>query len=367
MTHLHKAITILYVDDEELARKYFTLAAQVDYEVITAPDTITALAILKQSHEEIDIVVTDFRMPTHTGGELLQQLETDYPHLVRILLTAYADKEVLINTINRGDLFRVLEKPLNISELRTHLRLAAAVAIDRRAKREQLKTMTETLGFLSHELNTPLAALMNFSRGIQRRSTGDQITPAEISEIHQAATTMESNAVYGLSVIAMFVSSLRSAQQPLVDQSKRTASDLVLSMLDTLPLGHLTRQEVQVDIDEDFDVLNGIKLVPLVLSSVINNASRALKDTPAPKISISISRFKITVADNGPGIPESIKERLLKDPVTTHLDSGGTGMGLIFCQRIMLSIGGSISIESQHDLGTTVVLGFPERKKYTHA
>src|SRR5690349_704460 len=81
-----KAVTILYVDDEDLARKYFSRALDQDYEVLTASDVNSALAILKKSHDDIDIVVTDYRMPLRSGAELLQQLETDYPRLVRILV-----------------------------------------------------------------------------------------------------------------------------------------------------------------------------------------------------------------------------------------------------------------------------------------
>ncbi|HEX7906932.1 MAG TPA: ATP-binding protein, partial [Paraburkholderia sp.] len=73
-------------------------------------------------------------------------------------------------------------------------------------------------------------------------------------------------------------------------------------------------------------------------------------DTPEPEIRIR---------DNGPGIAPEIKARLLLDPVTTYAGSGGHGMGMIFCNRIMKSFGGCLRIESTLGAGTTVTMGFP--------
>src|SRR6185369_1829668 len=99
------AATVLYVDDEEMARKYFARSIEGDYKVLTAPSVDEALEILSKPDADIDVLVTDYRMPGRVGGELLRQVEEHYPHLVRILVTAYADKQVLLDTINGGDIF----------------------------------------------------------------------------------------------------------------------------------------------------------------------------------------------------------------------------------------------------------------------
>ena len=88
--------TILYVDDEEMAQKYFARLLDKDYEVLTASDVDTALDMLRDTTKQIDIVVTDYRMPGRDGGDLLRQIELEFPHVVRILLTAYANREVLL-------------------------------------------------------------------------------------------------------------------------------------------------------------------------------------------------------------------------------------------------------------------------------
>ena len=50
--------------------------------------------------------------------------------------------------------------------------------------------------------------------------------------------------------------------------------------------------------------------------------------------------------------------RLTREPVTTRSETGGNGMGLMFCQRVMQSIGGSIEIESEVGRGAAMTLYF---------
>ncbi|WP_028221046.1 response regulator [Paraburkholderia oxyphila] len=123
--------TVLYVDDEELARKYFARSAGSDYEVLLACDADEALSILRSEGARVTILVTDFRMPGRHGGELLRQVSQEYPHIVRILVTAYADKDALRDAVNTGDAFRILEKPLSVGTVRAVLASATTASIPR--------------------------------------------------------------------------------------------------------------------------------------------------------------------------------------------------------------------------------------------
>ncbi|ASL48071.1 Hydrogenase transcriptional regulatory protein hupR1 [Burkholderia sp. AD24] len=119
---------VVYADDEELARKYFARAAGSEYEVLLAGDADEALSILSREGARVAILVTDFRMPGRHGGELLRQVSQDYPHIVRILVTAYADRDALREADNAGEVFRILEKPLGLSTVREMLAAATAAA-----------------------------------------------------------------------------------------------------------------------------------------------------------------------------------------------------------------------------------------------
>jgi two-component system response regulator PhcR len=357
--------TILYVDDEEMARKYFSMAVGTDYEVLTASGADEALAILKDQSNRIEVLVTDYRMPGRDGGELLRQIQLDYPHIVRILVTAYADKDVLLETVNSSEIFRVLEKPLDLMEVRSTLRLASELSHERAVRQQRLVAIDETLAFLAHELNTPLAAIVNFSRGVERRLAGGDALSKQQAEIRGAAAAMNNNAQYCLSVLASFVNSIRSAGIAAGDHGGSTARELIMSLLDTYPLTLVQRALIQVDIREDFRITALPNCVALVLSSLLSNALRALQEWPSPAICFTAlmdGSPQIRVTDNGPGIPPEIMARLLVDPVTTHADAGGSGWGMIFCNRIMQSFGGRILIHSEPGRYTTVILDFPTMK-----
>jgi two-component system response regulator PhcR len=110
--------TVVYVDDEELARKYFARAAGSDYEVLLAGGADEAMSILRREGARVAILVTDFRMPGQHGDDLLRQVYQEFPHIVRILVTAYADNNALQGAVNSGEVFRILEKPLGVGKVR---------------------------------------------------------------------------------------------------------------------------------------------------------------------------------------------------------------------------------------------------------
>jgi two-component system response regulator PhcR len=67
----------------------------------------------------------------------------------------------------------------------------------------------------------------------------------------------------------------------------------------------------------------------------------------------------IGVRDNGPGIAPDVLKRLTLEPVTTRADCGGSGMGLLFCGRVMNALGGAIEVRSEPGQGTEIMLYFP--------
>jgi two-component system response regulator PhcR len=361
-------VTVLYVDDEILACKYFARALDGDYDVITANSVDEALAILAQPACHVGVLVTDYRMPQRAGSELLRHVELHQPHIVRVLVTAHADKDVLLDTINCGDIFRILEKPLELDTVRLTMLEASARARARSARRESMMAIEETLAFLAHELNTPLATISNFARGIGRRVGAIESAGLQ-SEIGGAADLMHDNARYCLSVLASFAGSVKlanSAPKPGNASIPVSARQLIASLLDAYPLTPWQRGLIVVDVQQDFGIAALPNCVALVLSSILSNALRALAGRHDARLHFTVlvdGAPRIRIRDNGPGIVPAILERLLVDPVTMHADSGGHGWGMIFCQRIMQSFGGNIDVQSVLGQSTTVALNFPLEKR----
>lgn len=354
--------TILYVDDEEFAQKYFRRAFGANYEVLTASDVDTALEILRDATKKIDIVVTDYRMPVRDGGDLLRHIELDLPHIIRIVVTAYANKDVLLNTLNSGKVFRVLEKPLNIGDIHHVLRQAHELLQDRRVKQQRLKVVEGSLDFLLHELNTPLAAISNFSHAIQQRVTEWGLSPQQHTELVKAAQAIDGHARFSHTLLASFFESVKSVGGFIKYGDSKSAYQMVSYMLDTYPITPAQRAIIRIETREDFQITAILSCMELVLSSLLANALRALRNQPDPMICFTLlveGNPQIRITDNGHGIPHETMARLLVEPTTTYSDTGGNGFGLIFCERVMQSFGGSIQIHSVPNDHTTVTLNFP--------
>ena len=357
--------SVLYVDDEPLACKYFERAFASRYRVLTAQSVDAALALLEDEAAHIEVLVTDYRMPDRLGSELLQEVAQRYPHVVCMLVTAYADKDVLLELINGGTLFRLLEKPLDMAAMQTALQLAVQTGRERTARRQGLVAMEESLAFLAHELNTPLAAMANFARGIERRA---QAAGGPQAEIGEAAALMHDNARYCLSVLASFVDTVRLASAGPGMQGGRgagSARQLLATLLDSYPLSAEQRAAITLEDGEDFAIAESPNCVALILSSVLRNALRSAEEQAQPLIHIRIGAGHIQVRDNGAGIAPEIVEQLLNDPVSVSSEEG-KGWGMVFCHRMMQSFGGNLDIATEFGSSTTVTLNFPVHIRNEH-
>lgn len=115
-SHSFAGMTILCVDDERIILRTLTrLFHHKQYQVITANDAISALAVMKDT--KIDLIVSDMRMPEMDGARLLAQVTKLYPSTYRIILSGYADFDATVDAINLGGIHRFVNKPWDNDEL----------------------------------------------------------------------------------------------------------------------------------------------------------------------------------------------------------------------------------------------------------
>jgi DNA-binding NtrC family response regulator len=104
---------VLVVDDEELIRRTFARALTgLPLRVITAPDALRALAVLRR--ETVAVVLSDQRMPGPQGVDLLDTVRVRWPGVRRILMSAVLDHELAL----RARHHRVLQKSMSFALLR---------------------------------------------------------------------------------------------------------------------------------------------------------------------------------------------------------------------------------------------------------
>lgn len=376
------AHAVLLVDDEPQARKWFARTYGDEFVVWLAEGAAEALALLQQRGAEVAVLMSDQRMPGGDGVGLLARVCEEYPHIVRLLATAYADKTVALAAVNQGHVQQILEKPLDEGQTRIALRAALAQSVqcarekallDRRAA-----ALRETLGFLAHEVNSPLATVRGYLGAMRERHEAappDEDTVAHLSqrrpgEVLHLIEAAQRRADYAQSLVATFVQSARDAWQPDAGVRLR-ASDLVATLRDEYPFEQEEAAWLHFDLAADFSLPGRRDLLYLVLCTLVKNALLALHSAPpvAPHVHVRLLRASavpgmpqqpsIEVRDNGPGIAPDILARLMREPVTTRAASGGNGMGLLFAHRVMSSLGGQMALRSTPQQGTTVHLHFP--------
>lgn len=107
---------VLLVDDEAfILRALERLLQRSGYRVFTAQSGAEALQLLQ--HESCQVIISDFRMPLMSGGELLAQVKRLYPETICLVLSGYSDFQSVLQLLNSGTAFRFLQKPWEDDEL----------------------------------------------------------------------------------------------------------------------------------------------------------------------------------------------------------------------------------------------------------
>jgi two-component system, probable response regulator PhcQ len=147
--------TVLYVDDEAMALKYFDRLISPNYTVLTALSVAQGIEILQAKGDEISVLISDQRMPGAGGNELLKYAREHHPKILRILTTAYSELGEAIMAINAGEIYRYITKPWDLEMLRAEVRLAVEVS-NLRSERDELlhaKIQVQQAQLLANRVN----------------------------------------------------------------------------------------------------------------------------------------------------------------------------------------------------------------------
>jgi diguanylate cyclase (GGDEF)-like protein/PAS domain S-box-containing protein len=120
VTRVRRGHTVLLVDDEEnILSALKRLLRRDGYHLITASSAAEGLQRLAET--EVDVIVSDQRMPGMSGVEFLRRAKELYPHTVRMVLSGYTELQSIIDAVNEGAIYRFLTKPWDDQHLRAHV------------------------------------------------------------------------------------------------------------------------------------------------------------------------------------------------------------------------------------------------------
>jgi sensor histidine kinase YesM len=107
---------ILYVDDEADNLLAFKAVFRRQYNIFSAQSAEEALTIL--SSQSIDLIISDQRMPHTTGVAFFEQILSEFPNPIRMILTGYSDVQAIVDAINKGKIYHYITKPWKMEELK---------------------------------------------------------------------------------------------------------------------------------------------------------------------------------------------------------------------------------------------------------
>lgn len=379
---------VLYVDDERGNRIVFEQSLNAEFHVLTAQDAAEALDLLEQ--HEFAVIVSDIRMPSMTGEELLRIVKERYPQVIRMVVTAYADVEPILRAINEGLVARYIIKPWIRAELVQVLRWAIeawtfsrdSAALHRRLlETERLATLGSIAGMLVHDLKQPLMSLLvnvehlrelaNAAPVIRDALLQAPIPPAQrarlvelIDDLDPVTTDLKTSGTH----LSELISGLRELGRPRDPRNPVASTDPLPIVRHAMAVCQELAIPARASIGYEGPVtlprvrMSATELTQVLINVVANGAQAvAARGVPHGKVSIvartDADMLEIQVRDDGVGMAPDVLSRVGTPFFTTRPD--GTGLGLAQCQRLVGTIGGRFRIESERGIGTTVTIILP--------
>ncbi|MCE0496815.1 MAG: ATP-binding protein [Methylacidiphilales bacterium] len=272
---------------------------------------------------------------------------------------ARAKGRVLIGKIPSAPLLEVLDRePVAITlrlfqNVLNHLRRTNDLFVHEVVHKEKLSLVGEMANALMHDIRNPIAGIrlsadlvnMNHTdadtvhccNGIRLQCDRLVGMAAELLEFSRGETK--------LNLVPTDTTAFLRQFQTLNEEYFRTSG--VEFKLKAIPA------EVVVD---------SMRLMRL-LQNLVTNAVEALGNTPGAWVEINAwvegPVFYLKVSDNGPGIPDEIKDRLF-EPFVTHGKKHGTGLGMAIVKNVATAHGGKITYETSRDKGSSFLVAIPQ-------
>jgi two-component system sensor histidine kinase RegB len=235
-----------------------------------------------------------------------------------------------------------------------------------RAIEDRLAAVTALAATAAHEMGTPLGSMRLIVDDIQSglNSAGPDFIAKVQTDLDVLSNELE-RCAHSLRQL------VHSSGEHLGEMpSHFNIEEIIQEIANTIP----TESEIKIDCTGKTECIQAYlprEALTHVLYSLVKNATEATHDNPQGIVtiatSLSLETFAITITDNGEGITEENLEHLGEPFFSTKSTNGGMGLGIFLAKLFAKRLGGSLSIESTVNLGTTVKLNLPLKAKWSIA
>lgn len=358
-------IKVLYIDDEGNNLTSFRASLRKFFEITTAIDATTGLELVQNN--DFHVVLADQRMPGMTGVEFFEQLTKINPDPIRILLTGYSDISSVIDAINKGEVYRFIDKPWNLDQIKNAIINAAEIYSARRelkektARLEKIQVeMNQFVYSLSHELRGPLMSISGVSKLAKMEFTQPEIL--EYFDMIDAATVKLDNFIYKM---LDFYRSTKMDSQPTPIDFPKVLEQQLSAYHDKWDLSGF---EIITKVVQDETFFSDDAKVRVILNNLFSNAyffHKDLKDKPWIKVDILVEDgvAEIVIEDNGIGIEDKFQTGVFDLFQKATRKNVGSGLGLYMVRESVQQMGGEVTLVSEYAIGTKVTVRLPSMTK----
>jgi C4-dicarboxylate-specific signal transduction histidine kinase len=369
---------VLYCDDDALPLRAFDANFGQRYRIFRCSSPNEALTLLEQRRGEIGVVLSDQRMPGMSGVELLERARTLAPDAKRMLVTAYADMQAVVDAVNRGQVTRYFVKPWDRAEMLAALEDALKSARlemkiremeSRMMKAERLATLGQVTTGIAHELMGPVGYLsqnvavlrrdIDQGIGYMNKHLGQDYDQA-VAEMVKDLPSLVGDLVTGTEHLRQVAHALKA--QARGDETEQAAEiSEVVSFAVKLARAEVRDRAQLTSNGDPVRVLFGpVKLLQVLLHLIVNAAQAMEGVGRQGRIEVrwhtQDRNVILTVSDNGHGIPVELQEKVFQPLFTTKPVGIGTGLGLSICKELVTQYGGKVKLTSVPGEGTDIEL-----------
>ncbi len=333
------------------------LQTTVAFNVVMADSGEKALERIQA--ERPDILLLDYKLPGISGLEVQEQLAQQGLDILTVMISAYSSLQTVITATKRGA-FDFVVKPFTPDELRTTVQRAAHhLLLHRQALRlaeERKQIRFEFIRVLGHELKAPLAAVEGYMRLLEKQALGDQISQyGHIVERSLIRLDGMRKLIYDLLDLTRIESGKKQRDLVSVDVCEAVR----MAVETALPEAQERQISIHADIPDELTMHADRGELEIILNNLLSNAVKYNKDEGSVTITVANQgdQVRIDVADTGIGMSPEESARLFNEFVRIKNEKTasilGSGLGLSIVKKLVALYGGTISVASEKDVGTT--------------